>query len=92
MCIRDSNTIAGTLAIHTHCHGYNITYTQLGEQQVLDRCMQDVEMLMQEGQIDYALIGYHNEVTPALHDMILRLRGEDVPVGVSSVAIVIRKR
>lgn len=86
------NTIAGTLAIHTHCHGYNITYTQLGEQQVLDRCMQDVEMLMQEGQIDYALIGYHNEVTPALHDMILRLRGEDVPVGVSSVAIVIRKR
>lgn len=86
------NTLAGSLAIHTHCHGYNITYTQLGEQEVLERCMNDVEMLMQQGKIENALIGYHNEVTPILHDMIFRLTGKDVPVGVTSVAMVIRKQ
>lgn len=86
------NTIAASLAIHTRCHGYNITYTQLDEEQVLEQCLQDVEMLMQEGKIQNALVGYHNEVTPALHDMMLRLRGEDLPVGVTSVAMVISKQ
>ena len=47
---------------------------------------------MQEGKIQNALVGYHNEVTPALHDMMLRLRGEDLPVGVTSVAMVISKQ
>ena len=83
------NTIAASLAIHTRCHGYNITYTQLDEKQVLEQCLRDVEMLMQEGKIQNALVGYHNEVTPVLHDMMLRLRGEDLPVGVTSVAMVI---
>lgn len=86
------NTIAASLAIHTRCHGYNITYTQLDEEQVLEQCLRDVEMLMQEGKIQNALVGYHNEVTPALHDMMLRLRGEDLPVGVTSVAMVISKQ
>jgi hypothetical protein len=35
------------------------------------------------------LIGFHNEVTPALHDMVMRLRGEDLPIGVTSVAMVV---
>ena len=86
------NTIAGTLAIRTHCHGYNVTYTQLGEEAVLDLCRRDAERLMRLGKIRNALIGYHNEVTPALHDMLLRLRGEDHPVGVTSTALFIEKR
>lgn len=86
------NTIAASLAIHTHCHGYNITYTDLDEEFALEQCMRDVEMLMLEGKIENALVGYHNEVTPALHDMILRLRGEDLQVGVTSVAMVISKQ
>ena len=86
------NTIAGTLAIRTHCHGYNITYTQLGEAETLDLCWREAERLMRLGRIHNALIGYHNEVTPALHDMLLRLRGEDLPVGVTSTAMFIEKR
>ena len=85
------NTIAGALAVRLHCHGYNITYTQLDAQKALELCLQDTEMLMRQGKIRNALIGYHNEVTPALHDMLLRLRGEDVPVGVTSIAKVIEK-
>ena len=86
------NTIAGTLAIRTHCHGYNITYTQLGEEETLDLCRRDAERLMRLGRIRNALIGYYNEVTPALHDMVLRLRGEDLPVGVTSTAMFLEKR
>ncbi len=86
------NTLAGSLAAHTRCHGYNLTFTQLGEQDALARCMAEVEMLMQLGQIENALVGYHNEVTPALHDMIFRLTGKNIPVGVTSVAMVIRKQ
>ena len=86
------NTIAGTLAIRTHCHGYNITYTQLGEEETLDLCRREAERLMRLGRIHNALIGYHNEVTPTLHDMLLRLRGEDLPVGVTSTAMFIEKR
>lgn len=86
------NTIAGALAIRTRCHGYNVTYTQLGEQQVLDLCLRDAERLMRLGKIRNALVGYHNEVTPALHDMLFRLRGEDLPVGVTSTAMFIEKK
>ena len=86
------NTIAGALALQTHCHGYNITYTHLDEQRVLELCLCDAEMLMKQGKIRNALIGYHNEVTPALHDMLFRLTGKDIPVGVTSVAMVIEKQ
>ena len=85
------NTIAGALALRTRCHGYNITYTQLGEQEALDLCLRDADRLMRLGRIRNALIGYHNEVTPALRDMVRRLRGEDLPVGVTSVAMFVQK-
>ena len=85
------NTIAGALALRTRCHGYNITYTQLGEQEALDLCLRDADRLMRLGRIRNALIGYHNEVTPALRDMVWRLRGEDLPVGVTSVAMFVQK-
>ena len=85
------NTIAGALSIRTRCHGYNITYTELGESRVLDLCLRDAERLMRLGKIKNALIGYHNEVTPALSEMIFRLKGEVVEVGITSTAMVIRK-
>jgi 3-oxoacyl-(acyl-carrier-protein) synthase len=83
------NTIAGALAIKTHCKGYNITYTELTKERVIELCMRDAQMLMEQGKIRNALIGFHNEVTPALHDMVMRLRGENLPVGVTSVAMVV---
>lgn len=85
------NTLAGTLALRTRCHGYNITYTERDEDRALELCMRDAVRLMRLGRIRNALIGYHNEVTPALRDMLMRLRGEDVPVGVTSVAMFVTK-
>lgn len=86
------NTIAGVLAVKLGCHGYNITYIGETEEQVLDLCKRDAKMLMQQGKIKNALIGYHNEITPVLHDMIMRLRGEDLQVGITSSAIVLTKK
>jgi hypothetical protein len=54
--------------------------------------MRDAEMLMEQGKIKTALIGFHNEVTPLLHDMVMRLRGEDLPIGVTSVAKVVKAK
>lgn len=85
------NTIAGTLAIRTHCHGYNITYTQPDRQSTLDRCLADARMLISQGKARTVLVGYHNEVTPLLADMLLRLTGKAVETGVTSVAMVVRK-
>lgn len=86
------NTAAGTLAIHTHCHGYNITYTNTDKDAALEQCLNDVKMQMQQGKINNALIGYHNEITPTLHDMLSRLNNHDNPAGVTSIAKVISKR
>lgn len=41
------NTIGSNIAIKTHCHGYNITYTQ-GEDS-LDRAIRDAKMLLASG-------------------------------------------
>lgn len=86
------NTVAGTLAMRTRCHGYNITYTNLDKDVALEQCLNDVKILMQKGKVENALIGYHNEITPILHELLFRLNGQDEPTGVTSIAKVIRKR
>ena len=83
------NTIAGTLAVKTGCHGYNMTYTGDNACEVLALCRQDALMLMRQGKINNALIGYHDETTAAWHDMMSRLTGIDLPVGVTSMAEVL---
>lgn len=44
---------------------------------------------MRQGKINNALIGYHDETTAAWHDMMSRLTGIDLPVGVTSMAEVL---
>lgn len=85
------NTMAGMIAIKTRCHGYNITYTHLSAERVLGLCRANAEMLIRQGKAKSVLIGYHNEVTPLLHDMILKLNGKELPVGVTSISMVIEK-
>lgn len=85
------NTMAGMIAIKTKCHGYNITYTHLSAERVLGLCRANAEMLIRQGKAKSVLIGYHNEVTPLLHDMILKLNGKELPVGVTSISMVIEK-
>lgn len=67
------NTIGSNVAIHTHCHGYNITYTQ--GTRSLEWALRDAELLLREGKCKSVLVGWHDELTPLLHDLL----GADAP-------------
>ncbi|MBO7069472.1 MAG: beta-ketoacyl synthase chain length factor [Bacteroidaceae bacterium] len=56
------NTLAGALAIHFDCHGYNITYSQ-GEES-LQWAIRDAKRLICEGKAKNVLVGLHNEMPP----------------------------
>lgn len=67
------NTIGSNVAIRTHCHGYNITYTQ--GTRSLEWALRDAELLLREGKCKSVLVGWHDELTPLLHDLL----GADAP-------------
>lgn len=79
------NTIGSNVAIRTHCHGYNITFTQ--GQRSLDWALRDAELLLREGKCKRVLVGWHDELTPLLHDLL----GANAPFNTEfqSVAIVL---
>ena len=81
------NTIAGMLAIHTKCHGYNITFSQ-GEQS-LTCSLRDAALQIALGHIDNALVGCHDESTPLFSDMFKRLTGKEFAVGEYSISLVL---
>ena len=54
------NTLAGALAIHLGCHGYNITYSQGDES--LQWAIRDAQRLIQEGKAESVLVGLHDEM------------------------------
>ena len=62
------NTIGSNVAIRTHCHGYNITYTQ--GTRSLEWALRDAELLLREGKCKSVLVGWHDELTPLLHDLL----------------------
>lgn len=65
------NTIASHIATHLHCHGYNSTYAHLGlsfESALLDAVMQ-----FESGKIASALVGGHDELTPAYFALLDRV-------------------
>lgn len=43
------NTIGSNIAIKTHCHGYNVTYTQ--ESHSLEWAIRDAELLLRSGKV-----------------------------------------
>lgn len=63
------NTISSNIAIKTHCHGYNVTYTQGKDS--LAWCERDAIMLLKSGKAKNVLVGYHDESTP-LFDKIMQ--------------------
>lgn len=63
------NTISGNIAIKTHCHGYNVTYTQGKDS--LAWCERDAVMLLKSGKVKNVLVGCHDESTP-LFDEIMK--------------------
>ena len=56
------NTIGSAIAIRTHCHGYNITYTQGKDS--MKWALRDAERLIRMGKAKTVLVGCHDESSP----------------------------
>lgn len=56
------NTLAGALAIHLGCRGYNITYSQGDDS--LSWAIRDAQRLISEGKAKTVLVGVHDEMPP----------------------------
>lgn len=80
------NTIGSNIAIKTHCHGYNVTYTQ--ESHSLDWAIRDAELLLRSGKVKNVLVGCHDESTP-LFNTLLEKSGEKPLPSIHSIAMVL---
>lgn len=80
------NTIGSNIAIKTHCHGYNVTYTQ--GRHSLEWAIRDAESLLRSGKVKNVLVGCHDESTP-LFNSLLEKGGESPLPSVHSVAMVL---
>ena len=80
------NTIGSNVAIKTHCHGYNVTYTQGIES--LAWALRDAQLLLESGKVKNVLVGCHDESAQEFN--ALRKKAGQVPMpAVHSVAIVL---
>lgn len=82
------NTIGSNIAIKTHCHGYNVTYTQ--ESHSLEWALRDARLLLESGKVKNVLVGCHDESTP-LFNALLQQDGKEALPAVHSVAMVLAK-
>lgn len=80
------NTIGSNIAIKTHCHGYNVTYTQEGHS--LEWAIRDAELLLRSGKVKNVLVGCHDESTPLFNALLEKAGGKLLP-SVHSVAMVL---
>jgi 3-oxoacyl-(acyl-carrier-protein) synthase len=71
------NTIGSNIAIRTHCHGYNVTYTQ--DDDSLAWALRDARMLLSSGKYKYVLVGVHDETTPLYRSLMARQGVTDLP-------------
>ena len=62
------NTIASLIAIRLGCHGYNATYSHRGRS--FESALQDAATQIALGDIDTALVGWFDEMTPALAESL----------------------
>ncbi len=81
------NTVGSSIAIRTHCHGYNITYSQ--GLRSMECAMEDARRLIASGRAKTVLVGLHDEATPTLRSLLQRL-GQPVPPEIYSRALVLR--
>lgn len=83
------NTISSNIAIKTHCHGYNVTYTQGNKS--LPWAILDAEMLLASGKVKNVLVGWHDESAP-FFNRLLQQSGEQPMPSIRSIAMVVRRR
>lgn len=69
------NTIGSNIAIKTHCHGYNVTYTQ--ESHSLDWALRDAKLLLASGKVHTVLVGCHDESLSNVHSVAMVLAREE---------------
>ena len=81
------NTIGSNIAIHLHCHGYNVTYSH--GTRSFDWAMRDATMLLQSGECHTVLVGLHEEVTPLMHSLMSRLGLPVAPADLYSRVVVL---
>lgn len=81
------NTLAGALAIHFGCHGYNITYSQGKES--LTWAIRDAQRLIHEGKARNVLVGLHNEVPPTFQAEFKK-QGLTEPYEIYSKSIIVK--
>ena len=62
------NTASSLIGIHTHCHGYNSTYSQKGFS--FDSALYDAWMQFSIGRIKSALVGSHDEMSPVFSGFV----------------------
>ena len=62
------NTIASLIAIRLGSHGYNATYSHRGRS--YESALEDAWMQIALGDIDTALVGWFDEMTPALAESL----------------------
>lgn len=80
------NTIGGNIAIKTHCHGYNVTYTQ--ESKSLEWALRDARLLLRSGKYKNVLVGCHDEGTPLFNSLMEKI-GMKSMSSVHSIAMVL---
>ena len=82
------NTIGANIAIRTHCHGYNVTYTQ--DDRSLEWALRDARLLIASGRCKTVLVGCHDETTPLYRSLMSRLSPLTSPLSpLTSIAIVL---
>lgn len=80
------NTIGSNIAIKTHCHGYNVTYTQKADS--LKWALHDAELLLRSGKVKTVLVGCHDESTLRFNSFWEKENEKPLP-SVHSIAMVL---
>lgn len=80
------NTASSAIAIHTRCHGYNITYSHGMES--MEWALRDARRLLSSGRCKNVLVGCHDETTPHYRQLMERLGISGMP-SIHSKAILI---
>lgn len=62
------NTISSAVAILLRCHGYNCTYSQ--KDISFESALLDAYLQLQAGRTSNALVGAHDETTPATYELL----------------------
>lgn len=81
------NTIASQVATFLKCHGYNSTYAHLGVS--FESALMDVLMQFELGQITNAVVGGHDEMTPAYFHLFDKVDYWNAPLGECAVSVVL---